>query len=533
MSARPTKAALDRATLKRDIARAKLDAAIATKRTAILNRWDVLEQTKKRRQPRIERQTEDKQLKTYDRLSGINLGRDLERNFTSMRSIMHQLRTNVVGTGPKLRVHLRGEMPDDPAVRESTSRTLTQWASWFNGEWAKDCDYRDDQHWAKHVGYVLSGVIREGDILPWFDGGHIEDSGKCGFFEADQLATPDDPSNLPEPWKSLNVEQGVFFDTWGRVRGYACSRNHGVMQDKVANLTFIPRGDVARLIKFQLRPGQLRGTPLMLTAAADMQDLYEMRAKELQTAKVGAGVFATVHKEDGGIGDLALKRGWDEAGGVADGATAPAGGQTQYDRLEAFAGGAMEYMSKDEKIDIKDFNRPSVNFRESYDWTLRSAGAAFGLTKTYSSMHTEASYTAFRGDLLIAWASFYVYQKDLERQYCDWIARNALGWGVRNGKIDSGGLTVDQVAYSWDWTKQPSPDPLKEAMAAETNLRNNLEDYASLLGPDWRKRFDALVEQMKYAKDPARQLPLSPWEGERTAITFDDGNGGAPLRATP
>lgn len=490
------------------------------KRTAHA-RYDVLHSTaqKKRRQPSIERTSEDRQLKPYDRLAAINLCRDLERNFTSMRSIMHQLRVNVVGTGPKLRAHLRTPRPGDGV---KSGLTLAAWSEWFNSTWTKDCDFRDGSHWATHVNAVLSAIIREGDILPWFDNGWIENSGKCGFFEADQLCTVRDPQNLPAPWRDTPCEQGVFFDKFGRALAYACSKNHGVQVDDAKNVTILQRGPVARLVKLAIRPNQLRGTPVMLTAAADMQDLYELRAKELQTAKAGATLFATVNKKDGGVGDVALRRGYDEATGPTDGATTEAGGLAAYDRLESLTGGAMEYLEDGESIEVKDFNRPSVNFREACDWVLRSSGAAFGITKTYSSMHTEASYTAFRGDLLIAWASFRAYQKELERQYCDWIAGNAIRWGLAAKALDAGGLTVEDVAFSWDWPKQPSPDPLKESIADENNLRNLLVDFSELIGPDWRKKLDAIAEQMRYAKDPTRQLPLAPWEGERTAITFTE-----------
>lgn len=475
-------------------------AKLACRRTeAALAKFDVLQShaQRKRRQPVIERENEESLLRLYDRLRAINLCRDLERNFTSAKSIIGQVRTNVVGCGPKIRVH---------GIDEARA---TEAAEWFNGWWQAHCDFRTGRHFAEHLADAVAAVVREGDILEWFDDGWIENSGQIGWFEADQLVEVEDPAE-----GSPSNQSGVVFDKLGRELGYAVTAKRGSPTAKRADVTILPR-EVARLVRLCWRPNQLRGTPLMLTTAADLQDLYEMRAKELQTAKVGASVFGKVKKNDA-VSDLAMKRegGWTEAGGAGT-----SGNQaTAYDRLESFTGGNMEYMEPDEDIQLLDFNRPSLNFHEAHDRIASSAGAALGMAQTHALLKVAASYTAFRGELLLSWSTFRVLQKLLERQSCDWTAGKALAWGIAQKRI----APVDLAAarFSWDWPTMPAVDTLKEAMAVSERLRTLQTDYAEELGPDWRKRFEALNEQAKTAKQ--LELPLLVWEAQRSAITFSE-----------
>lgn len=53
----------------------------------------------------------------------------------------------------------------------------------------------------------------------------------------------------------------------------------------------------------------------------------------------------------------------------------------------------------------------------------------------------------------------------------------------------------------------PSVDPDKEANAHEKNLRNGLEDYSEILGPQWQAKFKSLSEQLAFARE--NNIPLS------------------------
>src|SRR5574343_168041 len=96
------------ASLQKQIARQKAIAELELSKIAAgrarklselaaKNKYDVMQPAaqRKRRQAAIERESEEKLLKLYDRLRAVNLCRDLERNFTSAKSIINQMRVNV------------------------------------------------------------------------------------------------------------------------------------------------------------------------------------------------------------------------------------------------------------------------------------------------------------------------------------------------------------------------------------------------------------------------------------------------------
>ena len=462
------------------------------------NRVDVLapDAQRKRRQPHVETSGESKSFKQYDRLRGINLTRDLERNYSYARSALLQLRANVVGIGPKLRVHA------------GTDEQATTAANWFNSDWAHDCDFRgQSDHFGEQVENALAAVVREGDILAAFDDGWIEDSGKLIWWEADQLVEPD---AMPKEYEGFKIDSGVVFDKWGRAVAYCVSSEHGRMKAALKDCTFIPAAK-ARLIAARWRPNMLRGFAPMLTCAADWQDLYEMRGKELQSAKVAATFAGKVKKQDA-QSELELKR-LAEIGRTG----APASnGDAVYDRFEALTGGNIEYMEPGDDFEIFDFKRPDVAFTEGQEAIGRGAAAALGLPAVFCTMKVTNSYTGFRGENLMAWQTFIRWQKLLERELCDWAARNAIDWAIRNGKLDP----IGDYSLSWQWPIMPQVDPEKDARAVVLKLQHLLTTYADELGPNWRKIFEQLAEESKTAKSPGLRLPLRIFESEREGLRF-------------
>jgi hypothetical protein len=100
-------------------------------------------------------------------------------------------------------------------------------------------------------------------------------------------------------------------------------------------------------------------------------------------------------------------------------------------------------------------------------------------------------------------------QKWLERCFADWVAVNALRWAQRRGMIEN--LAAGwEMSLSWRWPKMPEvqADTAQTAIAAA--IKNGTTDYSQEIGPDWRNRFDALAEQIAYARE--KGIPLAAME---------------------
>ena len=488
--------------------KAQLAAELATWKGRAQNiraEYDVLKSNKLRRTPAAEHKDEAGIYTPQKRGKGTNLGRDLERNYSSARGIIHQFRTCVVGSLGKLQVNAEGG--------EAAS-------AWFNGVWAKDCDFRDAQHWSTVCQNVVAAIMREGDLLAVFDDDLIDDTGKLLFWESDQvLPCSDDLFKRKFPQEGNVQDSGIARDKWGRVLGYTCTGKRGLSSiDNEADLQVWMRGN-AIMPRDPWRMNQGRGVPPMLTAAASLLDLYEMLARELQSAKKAASDYAYVKRKDavdnwdspGSTPAMLPENSGKDASTVATetggGATAPA---RNYESLEAFTGGYMDYGQPEDEVTIYDPKRPNVNMAAFIEAVLCQAGAAFGMARAYSLLRADTSYTAFRGDMIMTWqGAFYPMQKWLERCFADWVAVNALRWAQRRGMIEN--LAAGwEMSLSWRWPKMPEvqADTAQTAIAAA--IKNGTTDYSQEIGPDWRNRFDALAEQIAYARE--KGIPLAAME---------------------
>lgn len=504
---------------KRDLAAAKLQEAILQKRlNKINNKYDAVDPNneKLRRSPSAEIDSEEKILAPSYRGRGIAAARDLERNYSNAKSLVRQIKINTVGSLGKMRLN----------TAETELNSMVQ--DWFNGSYAKNCDARGDNHLTDFYKLALISTLREGDVVAVFDD-FLFDDGKLWFFEADQMVEIIESEwNAQTDWVEvkngktipLQQSQGVIYDSYGRVIAYAVTGNsRGKQTVPLADAMIVPRGS-AKHMMMPWRFNQLRGSADFLTIIGDMEDNYEMRAKELQTAKVASSMAGIVKKKDGIEGSL-MSMGLDPDKIIEDDtdsgeqvANAPV-----YDRLGHLTGGHMEYLADDDEFEFLKIDRPNLDTASFHDFMLQSSGSALGLAKAYSKLEADRSYTAFRGEMVMSWETFKDYQKWLERRLADWVAVKAITYAIRKKtlpRLPTG--WEDKV--SWTWPTMPQVDPVKENKGKETGLQNGLTDYSELLGPDWKKRMEALAEQKEYAEGLG--LNLTSFNEDIQEITTED-----------
>ncbi len=494
---------LQQARIKNEIARLELDTLLLARRQKIVAEYDATSSSVKRRQPRNEYKNEDGILPMLLRQKAVNIGRDLERNYSPAKSILHQFRVNVVGELGKLMVNIAGGKNA---------------SDWFNQVYAKDCDYREPgMHLSEVFQNVVAGVVREGDMLTVVDDDLIEDTGKLAHWESDQIVPLAD-NILPAQYKGATQENGIIRGKWGKLLAWIVTGKHGIgMISDIKDATIWTRENACH-VKNPWRINQGRGIPSVLTSASNFVDLYEILSKELQSAKVAAGNYASIKRTN-------AVTNWDtpalnpeylpENAGktAAEVATEPANHATNtgqnYDRLEAFTGGYTDYLNVGDEVDIPDIKRPNVHLMEFCDAVLGHAGASVGLARAYTILRADSSYTAFRGDMILSWVTFYAMQKWLERRYADWIAKRVLRWAMRKKEIKPLPAGWER-AISWKWPTMPHVDEARESIAESQSLKNGTLDYSDLLGPEWETKFEAFAGQLNKGRELG--LPLSVFE---------------------
>jgi capsid protein len=500
---------LKRAREQLELVRTQLTTEILKRRLAsVKNEYDVLKPNKLRRQPIVERKSETEIYNITKRLRGANLGRDLERNYSPARGLLHQFRVNVVGTEGKIRVNT-----GDDAGKKA--------AEWFNSVWAKSVDYRDERlHWCDWLTNVLISVIREGDVLIVVDDSVVEDSGKLLTWETDQITTLAESEFQKTQFGKTGCVQdsGIIRNKYGKIVAYIATSKRGLYEATLDDVTIFSV-DVARLIYSPWRLNQGRGVPDLLTPASNFVDLYEILARELQSAKRAAAQYAYVKREHavtdwdnpGAGAEFLPENAGKTAGEVeAEGANETvATGAKNYERLEEFTGGYTDYLDPGDVVEIPDIKRPNVNLAEFLQAVHAFSGAALGVASAYTKLRADSSYTAFRGDMVMTWMTFKWWQKKMERMVCDWVAKKVLKWAMRKKEIDE--LTPGwEQKISWVWPRMPEVDQLAIQNAYTAALKNATADYAELIGPDWEEKMEGLAKQIEKARQ--LKLPLKIFE---------------------
>jgi capsid protein len=373
-------------------------------------------------------------------------------------------------------------------------------------------------HFSTALQNIIASVLREGDVLALVDDAGLIDgatgSGKLMHWEADQIVPLNDAGLKTKGYAGATQENGILRGKWGKVEGYVVTGKRGVTSVDAEDAT-VWKPEEARLVKNPWRVNQGRGIPSLLTSATNFLDLYEILAKELISAKRATQIAGFVERSDAvtdwedpaaGAGNLAENNLKGADGVAAEGANAATNDSENYERFEALTGGIFEYGAKGDKITFPDIPRPNVRLAEVIEAVLGYAGASMGLASAYTLLRAQGSYTAFRGDMILSWVTFRATQKWLERQYADWVAVKVLAWAQRRNLIPTLPVGWEQT-LSWQWPQMPEVDELDAENATAQALKNGTTDYAALLGPDWRKRLEALAEQIEVIRTLG--IPLS------------------------
>lgn len=436
---------------------------------------------KLRRQPRIETTGEtgadSNQLPPYKRLLMINLCRDAVRNFSSARGIVRQIGANVAGSLFKLSIKQEGE-----AARKAET--------WFNTVFARNCDFRAGMHISDFNRVLMNCVVVDGDVGLAFDDGLLG-TGKLIAYESDQIC---DPTPLPEG--VAFSRDGVLQDAYGRTIGYFTTHRCGAMSVPAKDGFFWKcdledrSRDAFKLLFMPWRHNQTRGTSDLFTVVADLLDVYEMRSKELQSAKVAASLAAVVKKKTA-VGNSAFAdprldpnvgAQTAEDGGGQEGQGEPRE-ESNYDRLEALTGGYTEYLDPDDEVEMLDPNRPNINTEEFTRRIVKSAAAGCGLAQCYANLEVSSSYTAARAEMILTWVQINLWQKWYERNIQDFEAIRAIRFAMETGAVPQ---IEDGWEYQlmWQHPTMPAIDPEKEQRVMLSALQNGLTSMRREFGPN-------------------------------------------------
>ena len=148
-------------------------------------------------------------------------------------------------------------------------------------------------------------------------------------------------------------------------------------------------------------------------------------------------------------------------------------------------------------MELIDTKHPNVNSIEFVRWLAASSAAPFGLTNVYATLKCDTSYTAFRGEQLIAQPAFEEAQHFLE-QVCDWILYRWSKWAVRKGIVENR-FEEDWIRkVSWNWPQLKDVDVVKEQNAIALKLKNQTGSYLEFYGADWEQKLLQIAKEKDF-----------------------------------
>jgi len=487
-----------------------------------------------RRSPSPETKPEESIALPWERNTGVALVRDLLRNAPQARGLSKTIRVNTVGPLGKL-------------VFRDEGTWQTKAAEWFNGTWGRHADYVDGSTWREMLQLCMSAIAFEGDFVAVFDDGSLSvdvkgGTGRVALFESDQICDLDKDDFAR--WRKATGREdwvqagGVLVDGLGRKRGVVVCREHGrtsapitmclvlVVADPMA-----PDAENWRHVGRKFRLRQLRGTPEAFAAAPIIADNHEMLELERIAAKQNSSRPATVLCDDDGDDgtDAEITMPGAAAGSSDSQENAPAvGGASTAQNFSLPAlertGVGVDVVSGVRDIKYKDAATPNANLAPFVDYGMDMAGMALGIGHSQSRYKTDSSYTAFRGDLAMTWATFADNQQFIEDAFSDWVARRAIEWAVARGDLPAPPSPDWAAGIAWIYPRAPVVDEGKAVAAFRDGIACGMTTFQERFGPNWRDHLAQLAAEQKEAKRLG--LSLAQWQGGDKAAPADGSAGG-------
>jgi lambda family phage portal protein len=254
-----------------------------------------------------------------------------------------------------------------------------------------------------------------------------------------------------------------------------------------------------------LRPGQVRGVPMIAPILEPLKQLARWTDNELNAAVVSS-LFSVFIKMDPDSFDDMFDE--DAKDAIVEKASSWSG--------EMESGKAINLLPG-ESIETSTPGRPNPAFDPFWAAIVRQIGMALELPYEVLTMHFQSSYSAARAALLMAWKGFRSRRDRLATYLCQPVLELWLADEVAEGRISAPGFFKSDIvraawcAAVWTGDGPGSIDPVKEVDAAQkrVDLGISTKEAESIAhdGGAWRPKFDQRVKEVNAEKAAGIYFP--------------------------
>ncbi|MDH2325997.1 phage portal protein [Cereibacter sp. SYSU M97828] len=460
--------------------------------------------------------------------------RDLVRNDPVAQSAVATKVVNVVGPGhvvrPEIdrkRLGLTAEQAE--AWEEQALDIFTDWA------WSTDCDITRTQTFAELEDLVYRSRLLSGDV---FVVRRFKKRKGRMLATAVQVIEADLLSNPHWAMDTAQMAGGIEKDADGAPVAYHFADRYLLDRNLGGAVTWtrVPAYDgngrklVLHVHGAKWRPDMTRYAPMLSPVIEALKQRSRYSEAELMAAVVSACFAIGMKSPDGGLTDgvLELFRGKD------DGGAAPAS-----KAITITEPGKIIDLLPDEEIQSFAPGRPNPQFSPFITAIAQEIGAGTDLPHEILMKQFQASYSASKAALEIAWQFFRAERELHIAQFCAPVYDEVISEAVARGILKAPGFFSDPLTRQawlgqvWMGPSRPTIDQTKDAAADEKYLEMGVTSLtriaAERFGVDYRtvkarRALDGSDERQKTAGGTQAPGSAAPAEDEDTTDTDKETN---------
>lgn len=429
-----------------------------------------------------------------------NRARDLIRNNPYAFGAIEAIVANVIGCGIQPMPRVSDDKERNAAIRDEFL------------EWCKVADVTRAQTHFEQQSLALTEMIVAGEMLTNF----VQDESlprtplAIELIESERIA---DETNLggfrPRTLANGNeVRRGLEVDRAGRVVAYYLYPFGGAPGDMNAFYVNPDRVAAARLLHLfkKQRIGQTRGMSWLAPVLTWIRDLGIYFENEMQAAAVSSCLTAVIKTVDGGnsFNDLNPNDGADRSD--ADG-----------NRFAEFQPGMVAHLLPGEDVSFINPSRPNATAEAWINLILRSIAVGMGLSyEVVTRDYSKTDFSSNRASSLEDRRRFRPMQKFMVNHFCEpiyreWFFTTVLAKEAGRPGLEAFPSLLEFIAEPdlWTYARWQTPgwewvDPLKEAQAAEVEIKNGLRSRTEVVtarGGDIEEVFAELQEESERAEE--------------------------------
>lgn len=242
----------------------------------------------------------------------------------------------------------------------------------------------------------------------------------------------------------------------------------------------------------KIRPGQTRGIPVLGPVTGKLLQIGRLSDAELMASVLNS--YYAIVLEGETKDTLQTKKSPNDSNTS----------RTTDDKLTLGSGSILR-VKPGVKVSSFDPARPNLKFWEFFQSIVAEIGASVGVPKSIILMIYDKSYSASRGEVLLAWVYFLSKRTHIAINLCQPTYGALMDEAVSKGMISAPGYFLDQRvrrAYlgspyeQWTGPTRPAIDELREAKAFEVFNNMGTQSRKEIIAKTTGKTFERVTEQL-------------------------------------